>query len=45
MQNGKTPVYGVLLVAALPYESIAWLCDEGGIIDFQAQKSADSPAQ
>jgi SAM-dependent methyltransferase len=38
MKNGKTPVYGVLLVAALPYETIAWLCDEGGIIDFQAQK-------
>jgi SAM-dependent methyltransferase len=38
MQNGKTPAYGVLLVAALPYETVAWLCDEGGIIDFQAQK-------
>jgi SAM-dependent methyltransferase len=37
MKNGKTPVYGVLLVAALPYETVAWLCDEGGIIDFRAQ--------
>jgi SAM-dependent methyltransferase len=41
MKNGKTPVYGVLLVAALPYETIAWLFDEGGIIDFQAQKPSD----
>jgi SAM-dependent methyltransferase len=38
MQNGKTPLYGALLVAALPYETIAWLADDGGIIDFQAQK-------
>jgi SAM-dependent methyltransferase len=38
MQNGKTPVYGLLLIAALPYEAVAWLCDKGGIIDFQAQK-------
>jgi SAM-dependent methyltransferase len=39
MQNGKTPAYGALLVAALPYETVAWLCDKGGIVDFQAQKS------
>ena len=38
MQNGKTPIYTGLLVAALPYETVAWLCDEGGIIDFQARK-------
>ncbi len=38
MQNGKTPIYSGLLVAALPYETVAWLCDEGGIIDFRAQK-------
>jgi SAM-dependent methyltransferase len=38
MQNGKTPVYGALLLASLPYESIAWICDRGGIIDFQAEK-------
>lgn len=38
MRNGKTPIYGVLLIAALPYELVAWLCDEGGIIDFQAQR-------
>jgi len=38
MQNGKTPIYSELLVAALPYETFAWLCDEGGIINFQARK-------
>jgi SAM-dependent methyltransferase len=43
MQNGKTPVYGALLVAALPYEAVAWLFDKGGIIDFQAQKPPNSP--
>ena len=43
MQNGKTPAYGALLVAALPYETVAWLCDEGGIVDFQAQKPLASP--
>jgi SAM-dependent methyltransferase len=39
MQNGKTPAYGALLVAGLPFETIAWLCDEGGIVNFQAQKA------
>jgi len=38
MKNGKTPVYTELLVAALPYEAFAWLCDEGGIVDFQGRK-------
>ena len=41
MHYGKTPVYAGLLVAALPYEAFAWMCDEGGIIDFRAQKPAD----
>jgi SAM-dependent methyltransferase len=39
MRNGKTPIYGALLVAALPFEFVAWLCDEGGIVNFQAQKA------
>ncbi|MBF6557979.1 MAG: methyltransferase domain-containing protein [Acidimicrobiales bacterium] len=39
MQYGKTPIYSGLLVAALPYETVAWLCDKGGIVDFKAQKS------
>lgn len=41
MQNGKTPVYGILLLAALPYETLAWIFDKGGIIDFLAQKPVD----
>jgi hypothetical protein len=40
MRNGKTPAYGALLVGSLPFESVAWLCDEGGIVNFQAQKSS-----
>jgi SAM-dependent methyltransferase len=38
MHNGKTPVYSALLVAALPYESVAWAFDEGGIIDFRGRR-------
>jgi hypothetical protein len=38
MQYGKTPIYTLLLVTALPYEALAWACDKGGIIDFRAQK-------
>ncbi len=37
MQYGKTPAYSALLVASLPFESVAWLADRGGIIDFRAQ--------
>ena len=38
MHNGKTPVYSALLVASLPYESVAWVFDEGGIIDFRGRR-------
>jgi len=38
MRNGKTPVYTELLVASLPFETVAWLFDKGGIINFRAQK-------
>ena len=38
MHNGKTPIYGVLLMAALPYEFVALLFDKGGIVDFRGQK-------
>ncbi len=38
MHNGKTPAYGALLVAALPYETVAWLGDHGGIVDFRGRK-------
>ena len=43
MHNGKTPTYGVLMVAALPYEFAAWACDEGGIVNFQAQRPVSEP--
>jgi SAM-dependent methyltransferase len=42
MHNGKTPAYTGLLVAALPYETFAWLCDEGGIIDFRGQRPPEA---
>ena len=38
MHYGKTPAYTALLVAALPFETVAWLADRGGIIDFRAIK-------
>ncbi len=40
MRYGKTPVYSFLLVAVLPYETVAWLADRGGIIDVHARASA-----
>jgi len=36
--NGKSPIYNGLLLTALPYETIAWIFDRGGIIDFRARK-------
>jgi SAM-dependent methyltransferase len=38
MHNGKTPAYGALMVASLPYELVAWASDEGGIVNFQARR-------
>jgi SAM-dependent methyltransferase len=38
MEYGKTPAYTALLVAALPFETLAWAADRGGIIDFRATK-------
>jgi SAM-dependent methyltransferase len=38
MHYGKTPIYSALLALALPYETVAWACDKGGIIDFMAEK-------
>jgi SAM-dependent methyltransferase len=37
MEYGKTPAYSALLVASLPFETLAWLFDRGGIIDFRAE--------
>ena len=44
MHNGKTPIYGMLLVAALPYEFVALLFDKGGIVDFRGQKPLSASA-
>lgn len=40
MHNGKTPAYGALLLVSLPYELVAWMCDEGGIVNFQGRKGS-----
>ncbi len=42
MKFGKTPLYAGLLVASLPYESVAWVFDRGGIVDFMARKPPSS---
>jgi SAM-dependent methyltransferase len=42
MHYGKTPLYGALLVASLPYETVAWICDRGGIIDFCARRPSSA---
>ena len=39
MRFGKTPIYGALLVAAAPFEVVAYSFDRGGIIDFSGQKA------
>jgi SAM-dependent methyltransferase len=38
MQYGKSPVYNLLLVCVLPFELAAWVCDRGGIVDFQGRR-------
>jgi SAM-dependent methyltransferase len=38
MKNGKTPLYTPLMIASLPFESVAWAFDRGGIIDFRGRK-------
>jgi SAM-dependent methyltransferase len=38
MRYGKTPAHAVLMALSLPFESVAWLFDRGGIIDFRAHR-------
>jgi SAM-dependent methyltransferase len=38
MRYGKSPLYNTLLVASLPFETVAWACDKGGIVDFCARR-------
>jgi SAM-dependent methyltransferase len=37
---GRTPIYGGLLLASLPFEAVAWLFDRSGTVDFRARKPA-----
>jgi SAM-dependent methyltransferase len=38
LKHGRTPVYGALLLASLPFELAAWACNRSGTVDFLAQK-------
>jgi SAM-dependent methyltransferase len=42
MVYGKTPAYGALIVAVLPFEAVAWLADRGGIVDFRAHRPIEA---
>ncbi|MGI9499278.1 MAG: class I SAM-dependent methyltransferase [Geminicoccaceae bacterium] len=38
MRYGKMPFYSWLILAALPFETIAWLAGKGGVLNFSARK-------
>ena len=38
LQHGRSKIYGILLLASLPFELLAWLFNRSGTIDFKAQK-------
>lgn len=38
MRFGKTPVYSWIILAVLPFETVAWLAGRGGVMDFSARK-------
>jgi len=38
LKHGRSGIYGVLLVASLPFEFLAWIFNRSGTIDFKAQK-------
>ena len=38
MHYGKSPAHSALMVLGLPFETLAWAFDRGGIIDFQAHR-------
>lgn len=42
MEFGRSPVYGVILAASLPFEALAAVCDRSGVINFAARKPAAS---
>ena len=44
MQFGKTPIYSWLILAVLPFETLAWLAGKGGIMNFIARKPREDSA-
>lgn len=42
LKHGRTPIYGGLLLATLPFEGVAWAFDRSGTVDFRAQKPEGS---
>jgi SAM-dependent methyltransferase len=38
LRHGRSGIYGVLLVASLPFEVVAWIFNRSGTIDFKARK-------
>ena len=40
MKFGKTPIYSLLILAALPFEAVAYLAGRCGIVNFQARRPA-----
>lgn len=38
MKYGKTPIYSWIILAVLPFETVAWLAGKGGIMNFMARK-------
>jgi len=40
MTHGKSPLYGLFLVAVLPFEALAFAAGKGGIVNFEARRPA-----
>lgn len=40
MRHGKTPLYSGLILAVLPFETVAWLAGRGGVMNFVARRPA-----
>jgi SAM-dependent methyltransferase len=38
MKHGKSPIYGLFLLSALPFEALAYLARQGGIMNFEARR-------
>jgi SAM-dependent methyltransferase len=40
MTHGKSPLYGLFLLAVLPFEALAFAAGRGGIVNFEARRPA-----